>query len=166
MGYMTRIKAAANRWPHTHRMSSTGLSVFDTTLQKTDYWLKELMRLLDWDGKQKAYLALRAALHALRNRPTTDEVAQLAAQFPMLVRGLYYEGWDPTGKPVKARHEETFLDRIRDAFRDDYSVDPERVARAVFTLLATQISAGEIEDVQLMLPAALRGLRSPIQDSA
>ena len=141
-------------------MSATGLSVFHTTLQKTNHWLKELMRLLDWDGKQKAYLALRATLHALRDRPTTDEVAQLAAQLPMLVRGLYYEGCDPTGKPVKERHEETFLDRIRDAFRDDYSVDPERVARAVFTLLATQISAGEIEDVQLILPAAPRTTRS------
>jgi uncharacterized protein (DUF2267 family) len=160
MAYMTRIKAAAKRCSQTRVMSATGLSVFDTTLQKTNTWLKELMRLLDWDDKQKAYLALRATLHALRDRLTIEETAQLAAQLPMLVRGFYYEGWDPTGEPVK--DEEAFLDCIRDAFRDDYSVEPEPVARAVFALLASQISAGEIEDVQLILPAALRRLWPPV----
>lgn len=166
MGYMTRIKAAAKLWSHTHLMSAAGLSVFDTTLQKTNHWLKELMRLLDWDDKQNAYLALRATLHALRDRLTVEEVAQLAAQLPMLVRGFYYEGWDPTWKPEKERNEEAFLDRIRESFPDDYSVEAESVARAVFALLATQISPGEIKDVELMLPAALRRLWPPVQRSA
>jgi uncharacterized protein (DUF2267 family) len=39
---------------------------------------------------------LRATLHALRDRLIIDEVAQLSAQLPMLIRGLYYKGWDPT----------------------------------------------------------------------
>jgi uncharacterized protein (DUF2267 family) len=82
-------------------MSATGLSVFDTTLQKTNHWLKELMRLLDWNDRQKAYLALRATLHALRDRLPLEETAQLGAQLPMLVRGFYYEGWDPGDKPVQ-----------------------------------------------------------------
>jgi uncharacterized protein (DUF2267 family) len=143
-------------------MSSTGLGVFDATLQKTNHWLKELMGLLESDDKQKAYLALRATLHALRDRLTIEEVAQLSAQLPMLVRGLYYEGWDPTGKNVKGRHDAEFFNCIREAFRDD-SVDPETIARAVFTLLAKQISAGEIEDVQLLLPASLKRLWPPVQ---
>jgi uncharacterized protein (DUF2267 family) len=139
-------------------MSATGLSVFDTTLQKTNHWLKELMRLLDWNDRQKAYRALRATLHALRDRLTIEETAQLAAQLPMLVRGFYYEGWDPSGKPVPDRREAEFLERIDSAFEDDDDVDSELVARAVFTLLATQISVGEIEEVELILPAALRRL--------
>jgi uncharacterized protein (DUF2267 family) len=139
-------------------MSATGLSVFDTTLQKTDHWLKELMRLLDWDDRQKAYLALRTTLHALRDRLTIEETAQLAAQLPMLVRGFYYEGWRPSGKPIPVRDEAAFLEPIDAAFADDAGVDSELVARAVFTLLATHISAGEIEDVELILPVALRRL--------
>jgi hypothetical protein len=67
---------------HAAHMSATGLSVFDTTLQKTNHWLKELMRLLDWHDRQKAYLALRSTLHALRDRLTVEETAQLAAQLP------------------------------------------------------------------------------------
>ena len=142
-------------------MSVTGLTVFDTTLQKTNRWLKELMGLLEWDDKHKAYLALRATLHALRDRLTIEEVAQLAAQLPMLVRGFYYEGWDPTRKPVKERREEDFLAHIASDFRQEDNVDPERVARAVFAVLATHVSAGEIEDVRQILPSELRRLWPP-----
>jgi len=48
-------------------------------------------------------------LHAVRNRIGPENAAHLGAQLPMLIRGLYYEGWDPTGKPTKERHEAQFL---------------------------------------------------------
>jgi uncharacterized protein (DUF2267 family) len=38
------------------------------------------------------------------------------------------------------------------------TVDPERVARAVFKVLAKRTSKGEIEDVKHLLPAALQKL--------
>jgi uncharacterized protein (DUF2267 family) len=142
-------------------MSATGLSVFDTTLQKTNQWLNDLMQLLDWRDKSKAYLALRATLHALRDRLPIDEVAQLAAQLPMLVRGFYYEGWDPTGKPEKERNKEQFLAHIARYFQDDEVVDPEQVARAVFTVLAKHVSEGEVQDMRRVLPSALRSLWPP-----
>jgi uncharacterized protein (DUF2267 family) len=139
-------------------MSATGLETFDTTLHKTNRWLKELMQELGLDERRKAYVALRATLHALRDRLTVEEVAQLGAQLPMLIRGFYYEGWDPTGKPVKERHREQFLARIRQQFRGDERLDPEAVARAVFKLLAARVSEGEIEDVKHVMPAEIRAL--------
>jgi len=144
-------------------MSPTGLSVFDATLQKTHVWLKEIMGVLGWEDKQRAYGALRAVLHALRDRLTIEEIAQLGAQMPMLIRGIYYEGWDPTGKPVKQRHKDQFLARIREQFRGPDDVDPEKVARAVFTVLANRISEGEIEDIEHLLPVELRELWPAVQ---
>jgi uncharacterized protein (DUF2267 family) len=139
-------------------MSVTTLDVFETTLQKTNNWLNELMQVLGWQSKRKAYLALRVTLQTLRDRLTVEEVAQLGAQLPMLIRGFYYEGWNPTGKPLKERRKEEFLARIEQQFGSDDHIDAERVARAVFTVLANRVSDGEIKDVKHILPAEIRDL--------
>ena len=139
-------------------MQNVEIESFSNTFQKTHEWLRELMRELDWQDEHKAYLALRSVLHALRDRLTVEEASQLGAQLPMLVRGFYYEGWTPTGKPVKERHQEQFLGHIREPFRNDEKVVPEKLARAVFRLLSSHISRGEIDDVKHTLPAELRTL--------
>src|SRR5919106_3085314 len=139
-------------------MSGTSLDVFDTTVQKTNNWLNELMQVLSWPDKHKVYLALRATLHALRDRLTVEEAAHLGAQLPMLVRGFYYEGWDPVGKPNKTRSKDEFLAPIHEQFRGDPEVDPERVARAVFKVLANRVTEGEIQDVRSMFPKDLADL--------
>jgi uncharacterized protein (DUF2267 family) len=135
-------------------MTTLHLEAFETTLQKTASWLKEVMHELGTEDRHRAYSALRAVLHALRDRLTVEEVAQLGAQLPMLIRGFYYEGWDPSGKPLKERHREEFLAHVSSALRDE--PDPERVARAVFAVVARRVSEGEIEDVKQMLPRELR----------
>jgi uncharacterized protein (DUF2267 family) len=133
--------------------------VFDGTLQKTQIWLNDVMRELDWqEHPHKAYLALRTVLHALRDRLTLEEAVQLGAQLPMLVRGFYYEGWTLKRKPRKERHKEDFLDHIKDAFKGDVTVRPESIARAVFKVLARHTSEGEIDDVKQILPKALHEL--------
>jgi uncharacterized protein (DUF2267 family) len=61
-------------------MSATGLEVFDTTLQRTHIWLKEVREELGLEDQHGAYLVLRAVLHALRDHLTPQEVTQLGAQ--------------------------------------------------------------------------------------
>jgi uncharacterized protein (DUF2267 family) len=139
-------------------MSATGLDVFDTTVHKTNSWLNDVMLELGSDNKHEAYQAFRAALHALRDRLTVEEVADLGAQLPMLIRGFYYEGWNPTGKPLRERHREQFLARIGEELKDEDEIDPEEVARAAFLVIGKRVSEGEIEDVQHILPAEIRNL--------
>lgn len=139
-------------------MSATGLEVFDTTLQKTNQWLRELMQHLAWADRHQAYLALRATLHALRDRLNVDEAAELGAQLPMLIRGLYYEGWDPSHKPKKSRSRREFLMDVEKQFTGDTLVATEAIALAVFKVLETHVSHGEIADVRHVLPARIREL--------
>jgi uncharacterized protein (DUF2267 family) len=137
----------------------TGGELFDGTLQKTQIWLNDLMAQLDWQGKpEKTFLALRTVLHALRDRLTIEEAVQLGAQLPMLVRGFYYEGWTLKGKPHKERHKEDFLDHVKAAFKNDVTVRPDSVVRAVFRVLELHTSDGEIEEVKNSLPKAIREL--------
>jgi uncharacterized protein (DUF2267 family) len=140
-------------------MSSSILEVFDASLQKSQIWLNDLARELDWQDKpQNACRALRTALHALRDRLTIEEAVHLGAQLPILIRGVYYEGWKLSGKPVKERHKSEFLDHISAAFREDDTVDPEKVMRAFFKVLTRHISRGEMENVKHLLPKSLQEL--------
>src|ERR671934_238634 len=77
------------------------VEAFDTTLEKTDAWLNELSDELGTANRHQAYEVLRAFLHALRDRLPVESAAKLGAQLPMLVRGFYYEGWNPTHTPDK-----------------------------------------------------------------
>jgi uncharacterized protein (DUF2267 family) len=139
-------------------MSTTHHELFSNTLQKTHIWLKELTDELHCTDQHQAYLALRATLHALRDRLTVEEAAHLGAQLPMLVRGFYYEGWSPAGKPLKERHKEEFLGHVGKYFEKDESIDPERMVRGVFKFLSNRITEGEIEDIKQILPPELRDL--------
>jgi uncharacterized protein (DUF2267 family) len=139
-------------------MSLTSIGPIERAVHTTNTWLKELTEELGWDDREQAYHALGAVLHALRDRLTVAEAADLGAQLPMLIRGLYYEGWTPTGKPVKERKREDFLARISAAFRGQAAIFPESVAWAVFKVLQAHVSAGEIRDVKHVLPAKIRSL--------
>ena len=68
---------------------------FERAMEKADVWIKGMMRELGTDEPAHAYRALGALLQALRDRLGVNEAAQLAAQLPLLVRGLFYEGWHP-----------------------------------------------------------------------
>jgi uncharacterized protein (DUF2267 family) len=138
-------------------MSQTGLSEFDSAVQKTNVWLKDLMELTGWEDRHRAYYALRTVLHALRDHLPIEAAVALGAQLPMLVRGFYYDGWRPTGKPIKARKRESFLQDVTESFGDP-CIDSEDVVRAVMQVMNGHLSAGQIEGVKHCLPAELRAL--------
>ena len=139
-------------------MSTTGLEVFDKTVQTTNAWLKEIMEVTGPD-RHRAYRVLAAVLHALRDRLTVDEAAQLGAQLSILVRGLYYDQWHhPSGKPERLRHKDEFLAAVAAELDDIGPINPELATRAVFSVLERHIAPGEIEDIKATLPAHLREL--------
>jgi uncharacterized protein (DUF2267 family) len=139
-------------------MATTGPDILDTTVQQAHEWLRDIMDEMGWQDRHRAYQALRGTLHALRDHLTIDEGAQLSAQLPLLIRGIYYEGWDPSRVPVRERHREQFLGHVAEAFKGTRPVNPEHMAQAVLKVLARRITAGEAEDVRRMLPGELQTL--------
>jgi uncharacterized protein (DUF2267 family) len=100
---------------------------------------------------------LRAVLHALRDRIGPENAAHLGAQLPMLLRGLFYEGWDPTGKPTKERHENAFLAHIaRELPRAAGPDEIEAGACAVLDVLSKHIDRGAAVKLVAILPQDLR----------
>lgn len=139
-------------------MTTTDLRQFDATVHKTNQWISDLLAELDWQDRQGAYGALRSVLHALRDRLSIQEASDLAAQLPMLVRGFYYEGWQPSKAPVRSRTSSEFLEHVRGGIADEDWVDVEQITRAVFRVLTKHVSPGEIEDVRRCLPEDIRTL--------
>ena len=138
-------------------MSVTGIATLDHAPQVFAEWLNELCDDLQWPEKARSYLLLRQTLHAVRDFLTVDEAADLASQLPVLVRGVYYDGWDPSKSPVRPRNKKDLLARIEASFAKDPLQDPERAVAAVFDLLRRHISEGEFDQVR-------RAMRKPIQE--
>jgi uncharacterized protein (DUF2267 family) len=139
-------------------MSTTGLPVFDTTVQETNLWLKAVMDGLHTDDRHLAYLALRATLHALRDRLGPENAVHLAAQLPMLLRGLYYEGWRLAASQTKERTRADFLEHVRSELPRGSALDPNVAARAVFGVMWEKLDLGEVGKVIDLLPAELKEL--------
>src|SRR5690606_21674653 len=83
-------------------MSATGLDVFDRSLQTTNIWLNEMMESLGPD-RQLSWHVLGVVLRTLRDRLPADLAAHLGTQLPLIVRGAYYEQFEPGRQPVKSR---------------------------------------------------------------
>ena len=123
-------------------MAMTGLDTFDTAVQKSERWIHEVMEQLEWSDRHRTYSVLRAVLLNLRNQLTVDVSANLSAQLPLVLRGLYYDQWNPSAVPVKERSLQRFLERVaQDASLSDTD-EALRATRAVLGVLEEHTSEG------------------------
>lgn len=138
-------------------MNHTAASHFPHAAQQAQQWVNELADDLDWDQRRASRL-LRSVLHAVRDWLSPEEMADLSAQLPLLIRGIYFEGWKPTDVPVFERKKEDFVSRIEAEFADDRLYDTDAAIAAVFRLLNRHISHGEIIQVRNSMKKSLQQL--------
>lgn len=139
-------------------MTMTHLDILDRSVEKTYVWIDDLAEELGTEDRQDAYRVLRAFLHALRDHLAINEAAQLAAQLPIFVRGVFYEGWDPTRTEIHVRDVDTFLRRIADEALLAGETEASLAAAAANRVISRHISGGEAESVLHVLPGHLRDL--------
>jgi len=134
------------------------MHLFDKAQQHAEAWVRDMMAALPTEDPKKALHALRAGLHALRDRLPINEAAQLAAQFPVLIRGLFFEGWQPADKPLRIRNQIDFQNLVREKYGPRSDAGAQEILTAVFRVLEKHVSRGEITDVMMSLPEDLVSL--------
>jgi uncharacterized protein (DUF2267 family) len=137
-------------------MSISSVDTVERNVHKTNEWLADLADELGTQDRAKAWRVLRAYLHLLRQRLTIEEAAQLAAQLPDMLRGVFYEGFDPTHEPEKVRDRDQFLTRLAERAGLADPAEAELAVTAATRVLCNHVSPGEMEDVQAQLPKEIR----------
>lgn len=145
-------------------MSSTGVNSLDRAIDKASAWLADIDAGFATDDRQLAYRVLRAWLHCLRDRLSVEVAAHFAAQLPELLRGVFFDGWNPSRVPQKYDRAGYVTRFAREArVRDS---DVAKAAGIVTTVARQHMSAGVVAQALERLPAGLRAVLEPAAEPA
>lgn len=133
-----------------------GVDAFDHAVHTASTWLADVARALGTDDRRSAYRMLRAWLHTLRDRLPVEGAAKFSAQLPELLRGVYFEGWEPSRTPIKYGPDE-YVARFAFEARVP-AADVTSIAPAVTQGLAKHMSPGQIDEALAQLPVPVRTL--------
>ena len=139
-------------------MPKAGFSSIEKSTQKTKEWLHEIQDELGWENENMVYIATRAVIQTLRDRLPVEEAVELADELPMVMKGMYYEGYKATGKPEKIKNREEFFQKVQEK-SPRRPIKTEEATKAVFNTLERKLGkAGEIRQVRHNLPKDLQNL--------
>ncbi len=134
-------------------MAEAGYASFATTVDKSNRMLAEIEDGCGWpkDRRNQSYAALRSVMHTLRDRMSVDQTAQFAAGLPMLIRGMFYEGWEPSQVPQRMSADE-FRQRVREGFPYSVTGGTDPVVRTVVGVLREHVSDTEWMKITSSMP--------------
>ncbi|WP_055492360.1 DUF2267 domain-containing protein [Streptomyces sp. TP-A0356] len=135
-------------------MSVTHPPDFEHTIHTANIWLKSVAESLGTEDRHLAHRLLRTWLHTLRDRLTVDVAAHFAAQLPELMRGAYYDGWDPSHVPIKYDRE-GYVNRFSQEGKVPVE-DVPRIAAAVTAAVREHVSPGQLESALEQVPHDIR----------
>lgn len=144
-------------------MSATGLDVFDKTIHTTNVWLDGINQMIGPD-RAVAWKVLSVVLHCLRDQLPLQLAAHLGAQLPLMVRGVYYDQFEPEKLPGELHSEEDFLEAVHRGLQGIRPVDSREASNAVFETLSAHISGGQVRKVRGALPKGIRKLWPEAQE--
>lgn len=116
------------------------------------------------EGASGAARVTQAVLHTLRDRISTEESMHLIAQLPLILKGIYVNGWNIHHKPNNSKTLNEFLSEVREHslptagrdFGDDQQA--QKNVSAVLKALDKYISEGEKAHLRANLPEELEVL--------
>lgn len=137
----------------------TQAPILDTAVQRAHEWLHEISHGLGFDNERAAYAALRATLHAIRDRLPVELVAHFGAGLPTLIRGVYYDGWHPSAARLRAAHNEDFGQSLRRELHDHGELqNVERTATVAMRVIDHRLEPKQVDHILEALPQNVREL--------
>jgi len=125
-------------------MSRTGVDSLDRSIDKTNAWLADVATNFGTEDRRLAYRVTRSWLHTLRDRLPVPIAAHIAAQLPELLRGVFYEGWNPSKVPIKYGKDEYIARFAKDA--QIHHTEVPRAGRLVTSAFGKHLSAGAMNE--------------------
>lgn len=130
--------------------------IFQDTISKTNELINVIAEKLGMN-KHHACRTMRVVLHTLRDRLPLDEAVNLSAQLPILMKGVYFDGWDPSLVPIKYNKDQ-FIDFISLQLPSGYSDRTEEIIKLVLDTIFEQMNPHEIDKIKKVLPDYLKVL--------
>jgi uncharacterized protein (DUF2267 family) len=137
---------------------------YEQYAQEAQKFVKEIANELGETGNTgQADRIMTSVFHVLRDILTPEESLHLISQLPMVLKGVYVNGWH-LGKKERIRSKDEFIECLMlqnpRAAAQDFGNDEKAIERskAVFRVLRNHIAVGEVKDIVAQLPSELTEL--------
>jgi uncharacterized protein (DUF2267 family) len=134
------------------------IAVFARTMQKSHEWVLAMQKDIGYLNADEVYHILRAVLQTLRDQLSVNEAAQFAAQLPLLLRGAFYECWDPNVSALRGCTKEEFLIAVQHkmGFRSPPNFNIAAGVTSALRVIQSHVSSGEMKDIISQMRPSLK----------
>ncbi len=139
--------------------TKTKVTALDHAIDSAHTWVNDVAKEFDTEDREFAYRVLRAWLHTLRDRLTVEASAHFAAQLPDLIRGVFYQAWNPNTVPDKYDAKAYAVRFAREA---NIALDEvDRAASATTAAVLHHLPVALIDKALGQLPMDIRKVLQP-----
>ncbi|GIT91553.1 hypothetical protein JANAI62_20100 [Jannaschia pagri] len=142
-------------------MSPQGPDTLDPTVRLTQDWVDELADRLGWSSRRATLLLLRTVLTELRARLPPGDMARLSGHLPLLLRGMFYEGWHPATPQVRDSASDGFERAVEARLGPLRGWRGQAEIAAVFSMLTVRLPSAEVRRLRRALPQTTRDFWPP-----
>ena len=136
-------------------LQSTPSSSFD--------WLDQVAARFNGE-RNDAYCALRAVLTTLRDALPVESAVALAIRIPLLIRGVFFDGYEPARPPIRLNDVDAFVGeverrlqaKVSSRLTDMTAIDAEVAVDAVIAVLAGHLDPATAATIRKSLPASVQ----------
>lgn len=139
------------------------MDAIDKYCREANKFMKKLaLQMGQPDDLEQALRIVRSVFHTLRDRIAPEESMHLVSQLPMILKGIYVDGWKMSQQSGSKSLEDFLCDlRASDmAAGYDFANDEaaQQKVRAVFSALRQYIDDGELRHIIDGLPTEIANI--------